>query len=85
MNERSVCLILLEFSNSDDLGSKNVSRPYFFLLQNHQDDTIEDIEGHENNDEEEVDVDTDDSDDDEDALLLLQNLGLQSLQSKTKR
>ena len=26
-----------------------------------------------------------DTDDDEDALLLLQNLGLQSLQSKTKR
>ena len=39
---------------------------------------MEDIE--ENDDEED-----DSDDDDEDALLRLQNLGLQSLQSKTKR
>ena len=47
-------------------------------------DTIEDIEDNDGEDEEEDD-ETDDTDDDEDALLLLQNLGLQSLQSKTKR
>ena len=62
-------------------------KPFFPILQNHQKDTIEDIEDNENDDgeDDEEDDETDDTDDDEDALLLLQNLGLQSLQSKTKR